>query len=128
MSELNYYDVKAAFYTAQDMPSGRQSTYFGGHIFDEDKSVKWNREEVERQNTLIRQQNKEAQEAKFKARIEAENLIIDYLHQEWPSISKAKIDQLFRYIYDKHFDDNYRIEHVIDICEELLEIFTLEDN
>jgi hypothetical protein len=127
MSEINYYEVKAAFYMAQDMPSGRQSTYFGGHIFDEDKSVKWNREEVERQNAIIRQQNKEEREAKYNAKLEAEKLIIDYLHQEWSSISKIKIARLVRYIYDMHFEDNYQIERVIDICEEILEIFTQED-
>jgi hypothetical protein len=26
-----------------------------------------------------------------------------------------------------HFEDNYQIERVIDICEEILEIFTQED-
>jgi hypothetical protein len=127
MAEINYYEVKAAFYMAQDMPSGSHHTYFGGHIFDEDKSVKWNREEVERQNAIIRQQNKEEREARYNARIEAEKLIIDYLHQEWSSISKVKIAKLFRYIYDMHFEDNYQIERVIDICEEILEIFTQED-
>lgn len=127
MSEINYYEVKAAFYMAQDMPSGSHHIYFGGHIFDEDKSVKWNREEVERQNALIRQQNKEEREARHDAKLAAEKLIIDYLHQEWSSISKTKIAKLFRYIYDMYFEDNYQIERVIDICEEILEIFTQED-
>ena len=127
MSEINYYEVTYAFYDAQNMPTNGKRYFSEGHIFDEEKSVKWNKEEVERQNDLIRKQNQAAREARANARIKAENLAVDYLHQEWPSISRPKIINLFQYIYDKHFDDNYQIERVIDICEELLEIFTRED-
>ena len=52
------------------------------HVFDEDKSVKWNREEVERRNQAIRDEWKAAQEAKSESYQHLHEEIYRYIMEE----------------------------------------------
>lgn len=106
----------------------RKRTYPLSHIFDEEKSVKWNREEVLRVNDEIKEHNIKIREQRFKALAEAHNNIISYLVKEYPTISKKKIENLYHLIYEEIFEDDYIIiQDIIDEVEEILDIFSEEE-
>ena len=104
--------------------SPRKKTYSLNHIFDEEKSVKWNREEVLRVNEEIKEHNSKIRELRFRALNEAENNILNYLANEYYTISRKKIAALYHHIYNEIFEDDYRIKDVIDEVEEILGIFS----
>lgn len=125
-----YSKVIQKYEKASDMPTTpKERTYSANHIFDEDKSVKWNREEVVRRNEQIKNDRESLQNARFRAIREAEDDIIEYLSDYYPSISKGKVRKLFDKIYSGFYRDyfNHSIEYVIDMCLEYLEVFAEED-
>ena len=93
------------------------------HIFDENMSVKWNREQVEEHNKKIGMMRSEMMQDKYKARENAHLHIIQYLYQEWSNISPTKIEKLYSKVFNDVYDKDYRIRDVIEKCEEYLEIF-----
>lgn len=126
---MNYDQVIDEFKTALATPSSKLRTYSPSHIFDENKSVRWNKEEVERQNFITKVDREKCRTERFNAINTAKEHIIDYLCSECCSISKSKIAALFSYFYDNFYsnDSDFSIDCVIDSCLELLEIFSRED-
>lgn len=120
----NYDKVVKKFKDAYDMPCSVGKHVSESFIFDEDKSVKWNREEVVRHNQQIRENNQRYREDRYNALKEAEAAIIDYLQAEFSDVSISIIKEFYKYIYEREYYDNYDIEQVIDVCEEILEIFS----
>ena len=121
-------EVVEAFSRAVNLPRrSDKSTYAANHIFDEDQSVKWNREEVERQNARIAQETQELQDAYYDAIRNAESDIVRYLVKEYSNISEDKIKKVFQIAYREVYDNNYRMDYTLDYCEEILEIFNSED-
>ena len=120
--------VIEGFHAALSLPrSSNKKPYASNHIFDEDQSVKWNREEVERQNATIEQEDRELHEAYYKATADAQAQIIKYLVKEYSNISEDKIEKIYQLAYRDVFDNNYRMDYTLDYCEEILEIFNSED-
>jgi hypothetical protein len=75
-----YSKVIQKYEKASDMPTTpKVRTYSANHIFDEDKSVKWNSEEVIRRNEQIKNDRAALQTARFNAITEAEDDIVEYL-------------------------------------------------
>ena len=107
--------------------SPRKKAYSLNHIFDEEKSVKWNREEVLRVNDEIKEHNIKIREQRFRALAEAHNNIINYLQNEYFTIPRKKIENLYHLIYEEIFEDDYRIQDVIDEVEKVLDIFSEEE-
>ena len=107
--------------------SPRKKAYSLDHIFDEEKSVKWNREEVLRVNDEIKEHNIKIREQRFRALAEAHNNIIKYLQNEYYTLPRKKIENLYHHIYEEIFEDNHRIQDVIDEVEEILDIFSEEE-
>lgn len=107
--------------------SPKKKAYSLDHIFDEEKSVKWNREEVLRVNDEIKEHNLKIREQRFKALAEAHNNIINYLQNEYFTLPRKKIENLYHHIYEEIFEDDYRIQDVIDEVEEILTIFSEEE-
>ena len=130
MSYDRYSEVITNYEKATDMPTRpKERTYSANHIFDEEQSVKWNREEVIRRNEQIKNDRESLQTARFKAIMDAEEDIVSYLADSYSLISREKVRKLFDKIHSKFYRDyfNCTIEYVIDMCEEYLEIFSEED-
>ena len=68
--------IDKTFYVAH------QRKFAETHVFDEDKSVKWNREEVERRNQAIHDEWKAAQEAKGESYQNLYEAIYKYIMDE----------------------------------------------
>jgi len=112
------YAAKAAYPTIRKFSQG--------HIFDEDKSVKWNREEVERHNTEVAKQ----MEAYRKAVIQGENTfkedVIAYLLDTY-SINKAMAEKIFAKAYDDgHSGGMHEVLNIaIDLVDFVVDIMKL---
>lgn len=121
---IKQYDEACAMPTR---PAER--TYSADHIFDEDKSVKWNREEVIRRNEQIKNDRESLITARYLAIMKAEDNIVDYLSESHPLISKEKVRKLYDKIHSKFYRDyfNCTIDYVIDMCEEYLDLFSEEE-
>lgn len=91
-----------------------------GFVFNEDKSVKWNRDEVERVNAEL----KEKYDAYRKTVAEAEdaerNAIIETFASEY-NVSEAKVGAAYNYAYsESHSSGMYA---VICTLEELMDLY-----
>lgn len=130
MNYDRYSEVINNYEKATDMPTRtKERTYSADHIFDEEQSVKWNREEVIRRNEQIKNDRDSLQRARYQAIMDAEEEIVDYLSESYPKISREKVRKLFDKIHSKFYRDyfNCTIEYVIDMCEEYLDLFSEED-
>ena len=125
-----YSEVIEKFEKAFNLPTRpTEHTYSENHIFDADKSVKWNREEVVRRNEEIRNERNTLQTNRYKAINDAEIEIIKYLCGSYPTIDERIVKKLYNKIYNDSFRGRfeYDIQCVIDECEEFLSIFSEEE-
>ena len=125
-----YSEVIENFERAYNLPTTPKEHYYSeNHIFDEDKSVKWNREEIVRRNEEIRNERSALQTNRYKAINDAGIEIIKYLCELYPTIDERIVKKLYNKIYDESFHDrfDYNIQYVIDECEEFLSIFLEEE-
>ncbi|MFJ8528380.1 hypothetical protein [Bacillus sp. NPDC094106] len=70
------------------------------HVFDENQSVKWNREEVERQNELLKQRKEEWKEEKSRLNAKMQKDCIRVLKEDY-NLNDAQADKLYWYIYQR---------------------------
>ena len=119
--------IEFEFIKAYHKELPRSKFYSKDHIFNEEMSVKWNREEVIRQNESLKEARLLAMEERAKAVKEAHNAIIGYLCTAYPNISNETVAKLYHYIFNDNFCDDYRIDYVIDTCLDILGIFSGED-
>ena len=76
-------------------------SYKEGYVFDENKSVKWNREEVERLNGEYDEECKRLRSLRNSKIDEVENEIFKYISNETGlSIDKSKL--VWKYLYEKY--------------------------
>lgn len=88
------------------------------HIFNEDKSVKWNREEAERVNNQYQQERNDFHKRKAEAYSAAESATMEYIMQEL-SVSREKAKKIYNFCDDFKYDDSLRamfelIDNLID--------------
>lgn len=125
-----YSEVIEKFEKAFNMPTTpKERTYSISHIFDGDKTVKWNKEEVIRRNIEIRNERNTLQTNRYKAISDAEIEIIEYLCKNYSNINKNVVMKIYTKIYNDSFRDRFNctIQYVIDECEEFLDIFSEEE-
>lgn len=89
-----------------------------GHVMDEDKSVKWNHEEVERLNEIARSESAERNETKRKLRVKMNDEIIETFANEF-NISEAKVALALSHA--RNISSGTR--EILESLEEILELF-----
>lgn len=94
--------------------------YRKGHVFDENKSIEWNREELNRRNKEIKQKEKQYNEDRIKAYNEFDNDIIRYF-EHYSSINERQIKKIYDYTHQKF--NSYGLYDVITATEELIDLF-----
>jgi hypothetical protein len=96
-----------------------------GHVFDENKSVKWNREEVVRQNALIDQRRKDAYEHRNRLYTELHNAAIHYvmcdLDASGKKISDEDANKIISYAKKEHDNEwGSYLDSLLDFLAEIL--------
>lgn len=119
---VNYSDVVDKYLEAQMMPARSERRLLPEHfVFDEDQAIKWNRRQVEKNNTLKREEDRILREARVKAFEEAFQLAAEYLAQEC-NISKEVGLKVFTFVrYEK--ESMYQIDEILDYAEKFCELF-----
>ena len=92
--------------------------YKEGHIFDEDKSVKWNRKEVKRLNDCHNEEAKILSTTKNKLYEDFKNTFLEYIIQE-TGVLKTKALKIYDYLYN----NSYNLYDALNKTEELLDLF-----
>lgn len=94
--------------------------YKEGTIFDEEKSVRWNREEVDRRNNLHQEEVKRLNREKNQMYEKLVNLIYRYIIQE-TKVSKEKAIKIYNYLYEEYH--SYGLTECINHLDDLLDLF-----
>lgn len=103
-ADMSWEDIQNEFDIMNRMschPVGLQKVP-GNHIFDEDQSVKWNREQVELNNKKYQSEVARLNTEKNKARDNVLELIYDKIQYEvGHRISRKKAQAIWSYAYEK---------------------------
>lgn len=103
-ADMSWEDIQNEFDIMNRMscrPVGLQKVP-GNHIFDEDQSVKWNREQVENNNQRYRDEVARLNTAKNKARDNVLELIYDKIQYEVGyRISRKKAQAIWSFAYER---------------------------
>lgn len=94
--------------------------YKAGTVLDEDKSVKWNREEVERLNKIYDDEVKELNRQKNELYIGLVNAIKMYIIQE-TNVSKKQADKIYNYLCNEYH--SYGLRECLNQLDDLLDLF-----
>lgn len=98
----------------------KERKYKIGEVFDDDKSVRWNREEVERRNKLHDEEVKRLNMQKNKMLLEWTDAVKLYIIKE-TKVKKDKADEIYNYLYEKYH--SYGLLEVLANMDELLDLF-----
>lgn len=93
-----------------------------GHIFDEDKSVKWNREEVIRKNQEYEADTQKIKQVRKEAIDEAERKLQKFLIEEYEyfNLSSKQIQKLYNYAYEEYH--SYGLSEILIHLDELVDL------
>ena len=102
-----------------------KSKYKENHIFDEDQTVKWNREEVVRQNELIDLEKKAYSNESNRLNNKLYDDAVNGLMEEY-KFNKKQAEKIWNYVYaEKHSHMNdvfYFAGELADIIEEVIKL------
>lgn len=115
----NLYD-KAHEYENFSCKPAHCCKYKIGTIFDEEKSVKWNREEVERKNFEFENAVKQLNHEKNLLYTELISMINSYITVE-TGVSVKKSEKIWNYLYSNYHA--YGLAECLNHLDELLELF-----
>ena len=90
-----------------------------GDIIDEEKSVKWNREEVERRIQARDAETRRLRHLKAELVFEAEDKLLELLSED-TSLNKKQIKLIWNYAYDEAHSGGY--DGVLDKFDEIREL------
>lgn len=118
MDFYKLYDMADEYSKFSCKPKERK--YKIGEVFDDDKSVRWNREEVERRNKLHDEEVKRLNKQKNKMFFEWVDAVKLYIMEE-TKVKKDKADEIYNYLYGKYH--SYGLSEVLANMDELLDLF-----
>ena len=98
----------------------KSSKYKIGTVLDEDMSVKWNREEVERLNKIHDDEVKELNRQKNELYINLRRTIDTYIIQEI-GVDEKRADKIFDYLCNEYH--SYGFREVLSHLDDLLDLF-----
>lgn len=127
---MNWNDIQSAYEAVCSMSCVPKSIrkVKPDHVFDENKSVKWNREQVEINNAAYRAEVARLNTEKNKAREDIINMIIEKIQSEvGMSLSKWKAKAIWELAYEeRHSYDFYVVREylfmLIDLAKILVEV------
>lgn len=114
----NLYDMAEEYINFSCRP--KSPKYKIGHVINEDKSVKWNREEVERLNKKHKDEVKELNRQKNLLYTNLVNSIEEYIISE-TNVDKAKAEKIYNYLYMEYH--SYGLRELLSHLDDLLELF-----
>ena len=115
-------DAYNAYANFSSTPGKDFRTYREGYIFDEDKSVKWNREEVVRRNEAYKNERHRLMEERENLRKTFEDYALDYIIENSKITNRQKAMKLWEYISNK-YDSFKRVDELDDLLDILEEVF-----
>lgn len=125
---MDWDDIQREFDQVNEMsckPVGLQK-YKAGHIFDEDMSVKWNRDKLEEENKKFKDEVSRLNTAKNKALLAVHELVYQKIQDDvGHNLSRSAAEKIFNYAYDdKHTYGFYAVrqelESLIELVSEIL--------
>ncbi len=95
-----------------DNYKNRPSLYTTNYVFDEDRSVKWNREKVIEENKKIEEARKVFEKQLKESREKFYDALYQYIKEDCDSgndktLNRKLFDKITEYIYNNHEDDYY---------------------
>ena len=112
------YDMAEKYVNFSCKP--KSCKYKIGTVFDEDKSVKWNKEEVERLNKVYEAEVKKLNTQKNELMINLVHSIKTYIIQE-TNVKKEQADKIYDYLYSEYH--SYGLRECISHLDDLLNLF-----
>lgn len=112
------YDMAEIYTKFSCKPSLRK--YRIGDVIDEDKSVKWNREEVDRRNVAYAEELNNLNKQKNALLNEWVAAVKTYIMEE-AKVKQTKADKIYNYLYTQYHA--WGLSEVLDHLDELLELF-----
>lgn len=120
MSIIIIEDIIKAYREADATPFRTSLTkYSEGHIFDEDQSVRWNKEEVARKNAEYEADDKRCKKLRNDAYNKATELAVQYVIQE-TGLTAEKASILFSFVWDNCYSCSCDLFNKLD---ELIELY-----
>lgn len=125
---MDWNEIQNEFDRAYGMsckPSGLQK-YKAGHIFDENMSVKWNRDKLEEENKKFQDEVGRLNTAKNKALLAVHELVYQKIQDDvGHNLSRTVAEKIFNYAYDdKHaygfHEVRWELERLVELVSEIL--------
>jgi len=119
----------------------KSNPYPTDYVFDEDKSVKWNREKVIEENVKIENNKIEFKRQLNESREKFYDALYQYIKEDCDSgndktLTRKLFDKITEYIYSNHEDDYYfenglystvcRYEDILEFIDEAISILKEE--
>lgn len=102
--------------------------YSNDFVIDENMSVKWNREEVQRRKKQYKELQITQSTIKANALKEVENLIKEYIQQNFPTITDDKYKKMLSFLHEWNEDEYYstngigvKVDYLVDLAELIVE-------
>lgn len=121
---MEWDEIQNEFDRAYGMPCkplGLQK-YKAGHIFDENMSVKWNRDKLEEENKKFQDEVGRLNTAKNKALLAVHELVYQKIQDDvGHNLSRTAAEKIFNYAYGFH-EVRWELERLVELVSEILEM------